>query len=82
MIRSSADSEAPHAEVLAWHEWRSIESAPKDEDVIAFFPDAVTEIMVVHCFDDGSCDWYEPHGRQPIDVAPTHWMPLPPGPQL
>lgn len=64
-------------------EWQPISTAPKNEMILGFFPDADTEIMIVGCLvtdhPDDSPDWYHQDDRlgAPLDVEPTHWMPLP-----
>lgn len=66
--------------------WQSIESAPKNEYILVFCPgaDEFTQIMICGFLvsespdDDG--DWYELNADtrpSPLDVMPTHWMPLP-----
>lgn len=64
--------------------WRPIETAPRNEMVLAFFPDADVEIMIVALLvavDDpqDTPAWYQQDVRlsAPLDVEPTHWMPLP-----
>lgn len=69
--------------------WREISSAPKNEYVLVFCPDAAdyTQIMICGFLesedpeDDG--DWYELNcdtRPNPFDVEPTHWQPLPDSP--
>lgn len=63
-------------------EWRLIATAPKDWAVLVFIPNASAglEIEIAHCAsDDPDGDWY-PATRDlaaPIDIPPSHWMPLP-----
>jgi hypothetical protein len=71
-------------------EWQPIETAPEIDLVLIFCPDATEADQIMICSflrrdmpgDQG--DWYEqnPSIGSPIDVAPTHWMPLPPPPEL
>lgn len=63
-------------------DWRPIESAPEGVDVLAFFPDAAPEyaVMIVHRVDGEGAAWYAQDADanpRPLDVEPTHWMPLP-----
>jgi len=48
-------------------------------DVLGFFPNANTEIMITHAI---AGDWYKQNVSlgDPIDVELTHWMELPSGP--
>ena len=61
--------------------WQPIETAPKDEAVIVFLTDAAhgMTIEIAHrSSNDPDGDWYAAtHDGPPIDVRPTHWMPLP-----
>lgn len=68
--------------------WQPIKTAPKDELVLVFFPDAddLSAIMICSFMvsdepgDEGS--WYGQADLSPqIDIEPTHWMPLPPIPE-
>ena len=69
--------------------WRPIEEAPKNELVIAHFPEAREDSQVMICqfliCDDPQDrgDWYEQNENipGPIDVDPTHFRPLPPPPK-
>lgn len=67
-------------------DWRDIKSSPENEYVLVFCPDAAeyTQIMIcglLRSDDPGdSGDWYELNcdaRPAPLDVEPTHWMPLP-----
>lgn len=66
-------------------EWQPIATAPKDLSVLVFIPGAAAglEIEIAHCAsDDPDGDWY-PSTRDlaaPIDIPPSHWMPLPDDP--
>lgn len=60
-------------------QWQPIETAPNEVDVLAYFPDASDEyqVMVAHRIEG---DWYPQDANacpDPLDVAPTHWMPRP-----
>ena len=60
--------------------WQPIETAPWDTAVLVFIPDsAICEFEIAHrSADDPDGDWYSYiHLGGPIDVAPTHWQPLP-----
>lgn len=65
-------------------QWRKIIEPENGVDILAYFPDADTPVMIVHWIktddpaDDG--DWYEQNVDrcpEPLWVEPTHWMPLP-----
>lgn len=67
-------------------EWQPIETAPRNEYVLVFCPDASewTQIMICGLLefegDPDPPDWYELNADarpDPLDVGPTHWMPLP-----
>ena len=67
-------------------EWRQINTAPKNEYVLVFCPDATegSQIMIcghlVFVGDPDGPTWYELNcdaRPYPLDVEPTHWMPLP-----
>lgn len=69
--------------------WRSIETAPKNEYVLVFCPDAAEYTQIMICGqlegdgDPGGPDWYELNCDArpcPLDVEPTHWTPLPSAP--
>lgn len=67
--------------------WRPIETAPKDEAVLIFIPgtEPALEIEIAHCSsDDPDGDWYPATWplASPIDMPPSHWMPLPSPPAL
>lgn len=68
-------------------DWQPIATAPPGEDILGFFPDADTPVMIVHSFDpdDGAGrEWYEQNADLCPDaliVEPTHWMPLPAPPK-
>lgn len=64
--------------------WRPIKTAPRDELVLVFCPDAddLSTIMICSFMvsdepgDEGG--WYGQSDFSPqLDVEPTHWMPLP-----
>lgn len=62
--------------------WQPIETAPKDTDVVAFFPDTRDgyNVMIVHQFADDPGAWYQQDADlcpDALDVEPTHWQPLP-----
>lgn len=66
--------------------WQPIETAPKNEYILVFCPDAAdyTQIMICGLLEfDGDPDspvWYELNADtrpDPLDVEPTHWMALP-----
>lgn len=70
--------------------WQPIESAPKNEYVLVFCPDAADHTQIMICGllvfegDPDPPDWYELNAETrpaPLDVAPTHWMPLPNRPE-
>lgn len=66
-------------------EWRPISTHPRNEYIMGYFPDAAAEfqIMIVgFLVSDDPCDegdWYElcQANSAPLDVEPSHWMPLP-----
>lgn len=69
-------------------DWQPIKTAPKNEYVLVYCPDAEesTQIMIcgfLVCDDPADTpDWYELNCSRsgPLDVEPTHWMPLPASP--
>ena len=65
-------------------EWQPIETAPKDQAVLVWLPGAATglEMEIGYCSSsDPDGDWYpSTHVGFPIDIPPTHWMPLPKDP--
>lgn len=72
-------------------EWHPIKTAPINEYVLVFCPHAAdfTRIMIcgrlVFEGDPDPPDWYELNADTrpaPLDVEPTHWMPLPTPPAL
>lgn len=74
---------------IAAQAWRPIESAPKNIYVLAYFPDATEQerILIAGLLefqgDPDPAEWWEISADahpNPIDVTPTHWMPLPPPP--
>lgn len=63
--------------------WQPIADMPEaGVDVLVFCPDANTPVMICHHFGDND-GWYEqnPNIGPPLDVDPTHWMPLPEPPE-
>lgn len=72
-------------------EWKPIKSAPKNEYVLVFCPDAADYAKILICGlleaedDPSDPDWYEINcdaRPYPLDVTPTHWMPLPKAPEI
>ena len=71
-------------------EWKSIESAPEDTDVLGYFPDAWHKVRRFRKFTrEGGIVWTietqsfsDPGSRMTHDKLPTHWQPLPPPPEL
>lgn len=65
--------------------WQDIVTAPKNEYVLVFCPEAspYTQIMICGFLiaDDprDTGDWYELSEERPspLDVEPSHWMPIP-----
>jgi len=64
--------------------WQPIAIAPRDgTDIIVFSPEADDSynVFTAHCLEGppGEFDWYDAckAASSPIDVALTHWMPLP-----
>src|SRR6185312_14145323 len=61
--------------------WRTIDSAPMNENVIGFFPDFAETDQILICRKlefDGDPDppnWWE--RTNPLIAEPTHWMPIP-----
>lgn len=69
--------------------WQPISTAPKNADVLVFCSDAAVDAQVMVCRflktdGDDSGDWYEqnPTLPEPLDVSPSHWMPLPGLPEV
>lgn len=67
-------------------EWQPIETAPTNEYVLVYCPDAEEYSRILICArlvfegDTDPPDWYEINcdvRPNPIDVDATHWMPLP-----
>ncbi len=73
---------------LAGDGWRPIATAPTGYDVLLFAPDAEEQVIIAHRFpDDEDASWYPQHesqfrGDPYVGLEVTHWMPLPPMPQL
>lgn len=70
-------------------QWQPIITAPKNEYVLVFCPDAADHTQIMICGhleaqgDPDGPDWYELNADTrpaPLDVDPTHWMPLPDAP--
>lgn len=66
-------------------EWLDISTAPKNEYVLVFCPDAEESSrmicgLLVFEGDPEPPDWYELNGSKPLDVEPSHWKPLPTSP--
>lgn len=70
--------------------WRDIATAPKDEDILVFSPDArapgiiVAALLTFVSADDPTDiieDWHDVWMETNLDVEPTHWMPLPNPPE-
>lgn len=65
--------------------WQPIETAPDDTAILVYLTGAAQglEIEIAHrSSDDPDGDWYvATHDGPPIDVPPTHWMPLPLAPE-
>jgi len=66
--------------------WQDIGTAPTNEYVLVFCPDAEESSRIMICGrlvfegDPEPPEWYELNCDQrtgPLDVDPTHWMPLP-----
>jgi len=72
-------------------DWQLIESYPKDGTrFLAFFPDYVTTVIIVHLYDPGGKERNPKHhfetlvddGGAPLwQAQPTHWMSLPAPPK-
>lgn len=66
-------------------EWQPIETAPKDGTaILAFMPDAAEQFRIMPIemldFNDGDGpQWWQADvdDGYPLEVTPTHWMPLP-----
>lgn len=62
-------------------DWRPIETCPKDISVLVFVPGAAQGMSfeIAHCSsDDPDGYWHATtYDGGPIDIPPTHWMPLP-----
>jgi hypothetical protein len=68
--------------------WQPIDTAPNDENVLVFVPpddDEGSGIMGVarfHRYARGDGGWWQWDSEYwPVDISPTHWMPLPEPPQ-
>jgi len=65
--------------------WKPIATAPMDEAVLVFLTGAAMglEIEIAYCSsDDSEGDWYPATtDGPPLDVLPSHWMPLPDPPR-
>lgn len=59
-------------------EWRSIETAPKDRWILIWAAGSNVRDVAWYNF-SGKHGWSE-DGRSIINIEPTHWMPLPFGP--
>lgn len=60
--------------------WRTIETAPKERDILIFEDGAVTKARIT-CAGD---EWFwEVDCTQPVEYSPdpTHWAPLPEAPK-
>lgn len=70
-------------------EWQPIETAPKDgTSILAFMPDAAEQFRIMPIemldFNDGDGpQWWQADvdDGHPLEVTPTHWMPLPQPPE-
>jgi hypothetical protein len=63
--------------------WQPIETAPRDEPLILFSPDAREPKVCIGSlvrWHDGSEDWADWWSDHLIDAEPSFWMPLPPPP--
>lgn len=58
--------------------WRPIETAPRDGTEILCWCPGIGERVL--CFDAGC--WVLAGGDYANDYEPTHWMPLPPAPEV
>lgn len=64
-------------------DWQTIETAPDNDFVLVFCPDASEHTRIMICAryiftdDPHAPDWCELSTDKSIDVEPTHWMPLP-----
>lgn len=70
--------------------WQPIETAPLDEVVLLFSPDArepgimigIRSTFVIPEDDhDRIIEWSDFWEERELDVEPTHWQPLPPKPE-
>lgn len=66
-------------------DWRPIETAPRDEFVLAYEPSQGICIAMTYNGDRWYLDelWNAPNEPENAHMvrSPTHWMPLPPPPQ-
>ena len=68
-----------------WFEWRPIDTAPRNEQILVFEPDAEPHVVAAMLVDNHMGRWWQYADHSVQDAAPdgpiaTHWMPLPPPP--
>lgn len=74
-------------------QWQPIETAPRDGAPILVVHDYMGDVSVARWETSGSRGWWQAladgrsaveymsdFGTEYVEVAPTHWMPLPPPP--
>lgn len=60
--------------------WQPIETAPKDRPILLYSPDTTDGRWCVGYWFFGDWAATEPCRGDPLNAAPTHWMPLPDAP--
>lgn len=75
--------QAPVAAPVAVAEWMPIETAPKDGTTVLTFRllNGEPQICDARYFALGDA-WGQRSWRYPSETGPTHWMPLPPAPEM
>lgn len=69
--------EQAQAAIDELEQWRQIDTAPEDTEVLVYRPDGIQKTDVMMRVDDY---WYWPDGESPT-THPTHWLPLPSPPK-
>jgi hypothetical protein len=64
------------AAIDAMQEWKAVDTAPEDVEVLVYRPIGIQKIDVMQRVEGV---WYWPDGESPTS-NPTHWMPLPKAP--
>lgn len=72
-------------------EWKTIESAPRDREVLLWVPAVAVPYMpefysapaycISACWDSAAYGWWSSVVTGDREINPTHWMPLPEPPK-